>query len=315
MSGDNVFGDGVNIAARLQAEAKPDAICFSKTVNDVIKNKLNLDAQYLAPRQLKNIGRVEVWQVRPIEEARQQAISDLLSAPLELKDDAGGAVGFRSIALVVAALICLVAIVFLVRMAAHKGVPPVAQAGSYKDNPNPRLLKIAAKVKQSMAEGSESPAPDSSKSGAGNGNSAPSAAELQAKLDSLKGTYAFDQAAMFLQGEGKSLPDAANLAQSFADLGDMKRWLDAEVDAATASNKIACSMTVSGAPTEVGIYRDPTGSGYMVETSSGASPVPFTQFTPSNIAAIIQSLMSHPITNPQPRAQSWMGEFQQQYPG
>src|SRR5471032_1346700 len=63
MSGDNVFGDGVNIAARLQAEAKPDGICFSKTVHEVIKNKLKIDAQYLAPRQLKNIGRVEIWQI------------------------------------------------------------------------------------------------------------------------------------------------------------------------------------------------------------------------------------------------------------
>jgi class 3 adenylate cyclase len=52
----DVMGDGVNIAARLQAEAQPGGICISQTVYDVVKNKLTLHATKLGPRELKNIS-------------------------------------------------------------------------------------------------------------------------------------------------------------------------------------------------------------------------------------------------------------------
>lgn len=52
----DVMGDGVNIAARLQAEAEPGGICISQTVYDVVKNKLALSVTRLGPRELKNIS-------------------------------------------------------------------------------------------------------------------------------------------------------------------------------------------------------------------------------------------------------------------
>lgn len=52
----DVMGDGVNIAARLQAEAEPGGICISQTVYDVVKNKLELHVLSLGARDLKNIA-------------------------------------------------------------------------------------------------------------------------------------------------------------------------------------------------------------------------------------------------------------------
>ena len=52
----DVMGDGVNIAARLPAEAEPGGICISQTVYDVVKNKLALKVTLLGPRDLKNIA-------------------------------------------------------------------------------------------------------------------------------------------------------------------------------------------------------------------------------------------------------------------
>lgn len=52
----DVMGDGVNIAARLQAEAEPGGICISQTVYDVVRNKLALRVTRLGPRELKNIS-------------------------------------------------------------------------------------------------------------------------------------------------------------------------------------------------------------------------------------------------------------------
>lgn len=60
----DVMGDGVNIAARLQAEAEPGGVCVSQTVYDVVKNRLGVKATYLGPRELKNIQEaVPVYQI------------------------------------------------------------------------------------------------------------------------------------------------------------------------------------------------------------------------------------------------------------
>jgi class 3 adenylate cyclase len=56
VSEQDVMGDGVNIASRLQAEAAPGGICISQTVYDVVKNKLALQVINLGPRELKNIA-------------------------------------------------------------------------------------------------------------------------------------------------------------------------------------------------------------------------------------------------------------------
>jgi serine/threonine protein kinase/class 3 adenylate cyclase len=51
----DVMGNGVNIAARLQTEARAGNICISQVVYDVVKSRLSLNATYAGPLQLKNI--------------------------------------------------------------------------------------------------------------------------------------------------------------------------------------------------------------------------------------------------------------------
>jgi len=61
---EDVMGDGVNIASRLQSEAEPGGICISQTVYDVVKNKLEMHAVSLGPRELKNISQaVPVYRI------------------------------------------------------------------------------------------------------------------------------------------------------------------------------------------------------------------------------------------------------------
>jgi adenylate cyclase len=52
----DLYGDGVNIAARLQALAVPGGICLSHTVYEQVKNKLNLDYRPLGRHRVKNIA-------------------------------------------------------------------------------------------------------------------------------------------------------------------------------------------------------------------------------------------------------------------
>ena len=60
----DIFGDGVNVAARLEALAEPGAICVSGTVFDHVKDKVDLEFLDLGEQQVKNIDQpVRVYQI------------------------------------------------------------------------------------------------------------------------------------------------------------------------------------------------------------------------------------------------------------
>ena len=52
---EDVFGDGVNIASRIQNVANPDCICVSERVHADIRNKPEIESKYIGTRKLKNI--------------------------------------------------------------------------------------------------------------------------------------------------------------------------------------------------------------------------------------------------------------------
>jgi adenylate cyclase len=55
--GDRIYGDGVNIAARLETLADPGGICISRTAFDQIETKLPLGYEYLGEQTVKNIAK------------------------------------------------------------------------------------------------------------------------------------------------------------------------------------------------------------------------------------------------------------------
>jgi adenylate cyclase len=69
VQGEQIYGDGVNIAARLESLAEPGGIYISGTVYEQVKNKLTLEYEYLGEQQVKNIAEpVRVWRIR-VEES------------------------------------------------------------------------------------------------------------------------------------------------------------------------------------------------------------------------------------------------------
>ena len=65
VQGDNLFGDGVNIASRLEALAEPGGICISGMVRDQIGTKLPLAFTDLGEQQVKNITQpIRAYRVR-----------------------------------------------------------------------------------------------------------------------------------------------------------------------------------------------------------------------------------------------------------
>jgi adenylate cyclase len=62
--GERIYGDGVNIAARMEGLAEGGGICISGTVYDAIEAKLGLEYEYLGEQEVKNIDKpVRVYRV------------------------------------------------------------------------------------------------------------------------------------------------------------------------------------------------------------------------------------------------------------
>jgi adenylate cyclase len=63
---DDIYGDGVNIAARLEALAEPGGVCISRVVRDQIRDKLPYPFEDRGEQSVKNIARsVRVFALRP----------------------------------------------------------------------------------------------------------------------------------------------------------------------------------------------------------------------------------------------------------
>jgi adenylate cyclase len=55
--GDRIYGDGVNVAARIESLANPGGVCISRNVYDQVKKKLtNLGYEYIGAQNVKNIS-------------------------------------------------------------------------------------------------------------------------------------------------------------------------------------------------------------------------------------------------------------------
>jgi adenylate cyclase len=64
VEGEQIYGDGVNVAARLESLAEPGGTCISGTVHDQVRDKLALGYEDAGEQEVKNIARpVRVWRV------------------------------------------------------------------------------------------------------------------------------------------------------------------------------------------------------------------------------------------------------------
>jgi adenylate cyclase len=74
VEGDDIYGDGVNVAARLQTLAEPGGICVSRTVAEQVQDKLNFAFQNMGAQTVKNI-------TRPIQVLRVLLDADATARP------------------------------------------------------------------------------------------------------------------------------------------------------------------------------------------------------------------------------------------
>lgn len=74
IEGDDLLGDGVNVAARLEGIAETGGVCISASVYDQVRHKLDLDFEDRGLREVKNISEpVRTYAVKPKGAAQKQS--------------------------------------------------------------------------------------------------------------------------------------------------------------------------------------------------------------------------------------------------
>ncbi len=80
--GERIYGDGVNIAARVEGVADPGGICISGSAYEQIENKLALGYEYIGEHTVKNIVKpIRVYKVPTGPETLQKVIDEKRPAP------------------------------------------------------------------------------------------------------------------------------------------------------------------------------------------------------------------------------------------
>jgi adenylate cyclase len=80
--GGDIFGDGINIAARLEALAEPGGVLVSNTVHDHVRDRLPFVFEDLGEQQVKNIARpVRVYRVRAVASSLSPSAAPTLPLP------------------------------------------------------------------------------------------------------------------------------------------------------------------------------------------------------------------------------------------
>jgi TolB-like protein/Flp pilus assembly protein TadD len=86
IDGDDIHGDGVNVAARLEGLAEPGGVCVSGMVYEAVRDRIDFPFEDLGEQEVKNIDRpVRVWRWRPSAEG-SAAGSVAAEEPLPLPD-------------------------------------------------------------------------------------------------------------------------------------------------------------------------------------------------------------------------------------
>ena len=82
---DDIYGDGVNVAARLETMAEPGGICISAIVHEQVQGRLDCTFADIGEQSLKNISRtIRVYRVEPKTAPEKRA--GIVEAPLALPD-------------------------------------------------------------------------------------------------------------------------------------------------------------------------------------------------------------------------------------
>src|SRR5579864_3899840 len=148
VEGDQIYGDGINVAARLESLADPGGICISGKVHEEIGHKLALSYDNLGAQRVKNIADpVRVWRVLPDGRASPRPVP----RRAQRRYWHAGVFSLVGLAIIVGAIV-IVQHLSLRPQPTHASIPPPSSAAistvqsptlSFPDKPSIAVLPFA----------------------------------------------------------------------------------------------------------------------------------------------------------------------------
>jgi class 3 adenylate cyclase len=277
----DVMGDGVNIASRLQSEAEPGGICISQTVYDVVKNKLQMQAVSLGARDLKNIAQAMpvyrlILEAQALDPAGKAGPSPGRRQPSRF--------GWKALAAVGAA-VAVAAVIFALR---YQRSPPASAVA---------VAPVPAAVIPTPAP----PAPiEAPKIAAETDIANDLSEERDKRRDAMQemhtlylDKYDFNGLILALRdkGESPSAPFALKqMLRSAEQLSRLKAWLEATLRRYSREHPLLASDLSGDAAKDASVYLALDQRVVFVETGTPA-PRDWPEIKPSIVGAIIVSAL------------------------
>jgi class 3 adenylate cyclase len=247
----DVMGDGVNIASRLQAEAEPGGICISQTVYDVVKNKIELKATYLGARDLKNIAQAVPVYSLLLEAQGREAVS-----PPDKKSS-------RWLLPAATAAVAMLLVTAVMVHAHKKALPaPAPVVASAPTPPAPTPVAASTSTPPTAPVAKETTASEADASAPAK----PDAKNLAARREFFKNIrepylvpYDYDGLLQAIQ-TGKVKPDVANPVQfhkAVEHMSEMKAWFLERLSHYTATQPLAVPRFGLNGEKDYKIYGQP----------------------------------------------------------
>lgn len=317
---DDVIGDGVNVANRIQNEARPGGIAMSQTVYDVVRGKVRTEATSLGVRHLKHIVEpITVWAIPPIgiptqspylsTTPAQDAMMGEIASFEEPRQDGTKGVLYAILALVV--LLVPLGLWLYLRDTSPK--PSTVASGQGKTTPANEQKgpsekggekgKTTEKGEPSKDDkGGEVTPPTPPKSGDESEVEMPTEEEerplqallagdetLREVLAAFRQRYDFEGAVKYLEDQGYTeAPAGKAMRERFAALVQFRRWVESQIAACPESDPLVLPDPARG---NTLIWGGPDGT-IVLQVRGANRTVSFTDIEPSDIVRITQAAVA-----------------------
>jgi hypothetical protein len=292
VSEQDVMGDGVNIASRLQAEAVPGGICISQTVYDVVKNKLALQVINLGPRELKNITQaMPVYRI--LLEAQALGATSVKSMPPFWRRAAAYRLSRRQLVIAgIAVGVLALAMVVIRVINRHRQLQPGANT--------------LAAVSQMIAAGTEAGAIDPEYL---------NRRDIALQVRWLLEKYDFDGLVRYWRTHGTENPGqpaAATMQRAAENMAAMKNWLASALRNYTRQDPLIVTNLSNEADRQFSIYVAPDRQLHFVEGGADLARA-WPDVKPATMGSIIISALRQAAVPPPREAALGMQSFARLY--